>query len=216
MTDSSSIPVDDALRTALRSRRVLIGITGGIATYKLATLVSAMAQAGSEVTVAMTEAATRFVAPLTFQALSGRAVLTGAWEAVDPGDPQHIAVARRCEAMLIAPCTMDALARLATGRSDEIVALLAASVDRAKTPVLIAPSMNDTMWNQPATQRNLRTLAEDGFRIVAPEAGWQACRTIGVGRLPAPERLLAALVEALREVPASRPTDSRRRSADLG
>lgn len=198
MSDDSSIPVDDDLRVAVGGRRILIGITGGIATYKLATVVSALAQAGAEVTVAMTDAATRFVAPLTFQALSGRAVLTSSWTEIDPGDPQHIAVARRSDVMLIAPCTMDAMARLAAGRGDEIVALLAASIDRIRTPVLVSPSMNDAMWNQPATQRSLRTLAEDGFVLIGPEHGWQACRTVGVGRLPAPARLVAEVVVALR------------------
>lgn len=187
-----------ALRESVSGRRVLIGVGGGIATYKVCTLVSGLAQAGAEVTVAMTEAATRFVAPLTFEALSGRAVLTSVWDQVASHDPQHIALTRDAAAMLVAPCTMDLLARLATGRADDVVSLLVASIDRTSAPVLLAPSMNDAMWRQPATQRNLRTLAEDGFRIVQPGVGWQACRTVGTGRLPEPEELAGAIVEALR------------------
>ena len=186
-----------SLRSAVSGRRLLIGVGGGIATYKVCSLVSALAQAGAEVTVAMTEAATRFVTPLTFEALSGRAVLTSVWEQVASHDPQHIALARDAAAMLVAPCTMDLLARLACGRADDVVSLLAASIDRATTPVLLAPSMNDAMWRQPATQRNLRTLAEDGFRIVQPGVGWQACRTVGTGRLPEPEELAVALGAAV-------------------
>ncbi|HMN97124.1 MAG TPA: flavoprotein [Phycisphaerales bacterium] len=195
----ASARLSESEEAALAGRRVVLGISGGIATYKLATVVSALAQAGAEVTVAMTESATRFVAPLTFQALSGRRVLVSPWEDADAADPQHIAVARSAECMLIAPCTMDALARLAAGRADDMVTLLAASIDRTRTPVLVAPSMNDAMWRQPATQRNLRTLAEDGYALVEPEAGWQACRTIGMGRLAAPSALIAALAAALRD-----------------
>jgi phosphopantothenoylcysteine synthetase/decarboxylase len=103
------------LPDAFRSRRVLIGVCGGIAAYKMCTVVSRLAQAGAEVTVAMTESATKFVTPLTFQALSGRPVYTSAWEHIESHDPQHIALAGRADMAIVAPCTMDALARLATG-----------------------------------------------------------------------------------------------------
>jgi len=178
-------------------RRVIVGLTGGIACYKVAHVVSALVQGGAEVTVAMTDAATRFIAPLTFQALSGRPVYTSQWEHIEAHDPQHIALARAADLMLIAPCSMDMLAKLATGRSDDVVSLIASGMELARQPVLVAPSMNQAMWNQPATQRNLRQLAADGFAIVQPEAGWQACRTDGVGRLPEPETLLRAVVERL-------------------
>ncbi|MCA9283894.1 MAG: hypothetical protein KDA22_01675 [Phycisphaerales bacterium] len=201
---SESISPDPDPPTGLAGRlrahagqRVIVGLTGGIACYKIAHVVSALAQAGVETTVAMTESATRFVAPLTFQALSGRPVFTSAWEHVDAHDPQHIRLARAADVMLVAPCTMDALARLAHGRADDIVSLLVAAIDRGRQTVLVAPSMNEVMYHQPATQRNLRQLAEDGFEIVAPASGWQACRTEGVGRLPEPPVLLAALDAAL-------------------
>jgi phosphopantothenoylcysteine decarboxylase/phosphopantothenate--cysteine ligase len=181
----------------LAGRRIVIGLSGGIACYKVAALVSALAQRGAQVTCAMTDAAARFVAPLTFQALSGRPVYTSAWEAIEANDPQHIAIARAAELMLIAPCSMDMLARLATGRTDDIVSLLVAAMDRAHQPVLLAPSMNATMWAQPATQRNLAQLRSDGFRIIEPAAGLQACRTEGIGRLPEPDALLELVLQAM-------------------
>lgn len=180
------------LPDAFRSRRVLVGVCGGIAAYKTCTIVSRLAQAGAEVTVAMTESATRFVTPLTFQALSGRPVYTSAWEHIESHDPQHIALAGRADLAIVAPCTMDALARLATGRTDDVVTLILSAIDRTKTPVLLAPSMNAVMWQQPSTQRNLATLKADGFEFVGPADGWQACRTIGTGRMSEPEEILVA------------------------
>src|SRR5262249_43756517 len=158
---SMSVPSDvhdDELRRRVAGARIIVGVCGGIAAYKMAEVVSALAQAGAEGTVAMTESGTRFVTPLTFQALSGRPVYTASWEHIEAHDPQHVSLARAAKAMLVAPCTMDMLARLATGRADDVVSLIAAAIDRAKQPVLLAPSMNETMWHQPATQRNLYTL----------------------------------------------------------
>ncbi len=178
-------------------RRIIVGLSGGIACYKIAHVVSALAQEGAEVTVAMTDAATRFVAPLTFQALSARPVYTSQWEHIESNDPQHISLARSADLMLIAPCSMDMLAKLATGRCDDVVSLIAAAMDLRKQPVLLAPSMNTEMWNQPSTQRNLSQLKADGFVTIEPESGWQACRTEGVGRLPEPDALLDAVVRRL-------------------
>lgn len=192
MADGGSLD-PAALSERFSGARILIGITGGIAVYKVATVVSRLAQAGAEVTVAMTPAATKFVAPLTFQALSGRHVYTSAWEHVESQDPQHISLASRADAALVAPCTMDCLARLATGRTDDMVTLLLSAVDRAKTPVLLAPAMNVTMWGQPSTQRNVKQLEADGFAFVGPGEGWQACREVGTGRMSEP----GAIVESL-------------------
>lgn len=190
---------------AVRGRRILVGVTGGIAAYKTATVVSRLAQAGAEVTVAMTEAATHFVTPLTFQALSARPVYTSAWEHVESHDPQHISLAAAADLALVAPCTMDCMAKLATGRTDDVVTLILSAIDRRRTPVLLAPSMNAVMWTQPATQRNLRTLVDDGFRMVGPDEGWQACRTVGSGRMAEPEAILDAIAAALRESVSSPP-----------
>ncbi len=181
----------------LAGRRVIVGVTGGIAAYKTATLVSRLAQAGADVTAIMTPGATEFVTPLTFQALSGRPVYTSPWEHVEAHDPQHIALASSAEVAIVAPCTMDCMARLAAGRADDVVTLILSAIDRAKTPVLLAPSMNRVMWSQPSTQRNARTLADDGFTLVGPGEGWQACRQVGAGRMAEPEELLAAVRDAL-------------------
>lgn len=182
-------------------RRVIVGVTGGIAAFKTAAVVSRLVQDGADVTVLMTRAATRFVSPLTFQALSGRPVYTNLWHHVEAHDPQHIALASEAHAVLVAPCSADCLARLATGRCNDIVSLVLCAVDRARVPVLLAPSMNAVMWSQPAVQRNLRTLIEDGYRIVGPAEGWQACRTVGLGRMSEPDDLLQALAQALGAVP---------------
>jgi len=176
---------------------ILIGITGGVAAYKMASLVSDLVQSGYEVVVAMTEAATRFVGPLTFQSLTGREVVTCPWTATEGLESPHIHFARTASLMLIAPCSMDMLGQLATGRCDNAVSLLAASIDRARTPVLLAPSMNETMLDQPATRRNIAQLAEDGFTLIEPAPGWQACRTQGRGRLPEPEELREAVETAM-------------------
>lgn len=177
--------------------RIFVGITGGIAAYKTCTVVSRLAQAGAKVTVAMTPSAAKFVTPLTFQALSGNPVYTSPWEHIESQDPQHISLARSCDLALVAPCTMDSLAKLATGRSDDVVSLILSAVDRARTTVLLAPSMNDVMWHQPATQRNLQTLHQDGFRFIGPGDGWQACRTNGTGRMAEPDEILAVISRTL-------------------
>ncbi len=174
----------------VRDKRILVGVTGGIAAYKTATLVSRLAQAGAQVTVAMTQAATHFVTPLTFQALSGRPVYTSAWDHIESSDPQHISLAKGLSLAIVAPCTMDCLAKLAAGMTDDIVTLILSAVDRNVTPVLLAPSMNTAMWGQPSTQRNVARLREDGFAIVGPGDGWQACRHVGTGRMVEPEELM--------------------------
>ena len=194
---------DPSHLAAVRGRRIAVGVCAGIASYKVCGVVSTLAQAGAEVTVAMTSDAQRFVTPLVFQSLAGRPVLTSPWESAQPADPQHIRAATALDAYLIAPCTMDMLARLASGRCDDMVSLLAASIDRRRTRVILAPSMNETMWAQPATQRNLSTLRDDGFLILEPASGWQACRAVGAGRLPEPDELVEAIAESLRAVPAT-------------
>lgn len=177
---------------------VLVGVAGGIAAYKAAALVSRLAQSGASVTVAMTESAARFVTPLTFQALSGRPVYTSPWDHIESADPQHISLARNCNVAIVAPCTMDCMAKLASGRCDDVVTLILSAIDRRKTPVLLAPAMNAAMWEQPSNQRNLKTLLADGFGVVGPDEGWQACRTSGPGRMSEPDALFDAVVTAAR------------------
>lgn len=174
----------------LHGKRVLVCVCGGIAAYKTATVVSRLAQRGAEVTVAMTPSATRFVGPITFQALSGRPVYSSPWEHIESQDPQHIALADRTDLALVAPCTQDTLAKLAIGRADDVVSLILSAIDRTRCPVYLAPSMNSVMWDQPATRRNVEQCKADGYRIIAPGEGWQACRHTGPGRMAEPEDLI--------------------------
>lgn len=198
MTNTPSSPTPHAAPAdVLRSKRIIVGVTGGIAAYKTCTLVSRLAQAGAEVTVLMTEAATHFVGPLTFQALSARPVYTSAWEHVESKDPQHISLATGADLAVVAPCTMNCMAKLAHGLTDDVVTLVLSAVDRSRTPVLIAPSMNAAMWNQTSTRRNAQTLATDGYEFVGPDDGWQACRTVGSGRMSEPEAILLRIVDRL-------------------
>lgn len=183
--------------SAVDGKRIFVGLCGGIAVYKMATVVSKLAQAGADVRCAMTPSAARFVTPLTFQALSANPVYTSQWEHIESQDPQHISLADRTDLALIAPCTMDAMARLATGRTDDVVMLILSAIDRRKVPVLLAPSMNAVMWDQASTQRNRDQLEADGFGFVGPGEGWQACRHVGKGRLSEPEVLLHAVASRL-------------------
>lgn len=186
-----------ALRPQFEGRRLLVGVCGGIAAYKVCTVVSRLSQAGAVVTVAMTESATRFVTALTFQALSGRPVYTSPWEHIESSDPQHVSLARALDAAVVAPCTMDFMAKLATGRADDAVSLILSAVDRKRVPVLLAPSMNAEMLAQASTQRNAAQLEADGFSFVGPGEGWQACRTVGAGRMSEPEAIVSALARLL-------------------
>jgi phosphopantothenoylcysteine synthetase/decarboxylase len=188
-------------------RRVVVALTGGIACYKTATLVSRLAQRGDAVRVLMTEPATRFVAPLTLQSLSGQRVLTSIWDTAPDADhpeSQHVGLARWCQAMVIAPATASTLARLAHGLADDIVSLVACALPRRDdgslaTPLLVAPAMNADMWANPLLQRNVATVRDTlGATIVGPAEGWQACRTAGPGRMVEPETILDALTVALQ------------------
>lgn len=193
------MPPSAATSTApLEGVNVLVAVTGGIAAYKTATLVSRLAQAGAAVRVLMTDAATRFVTPLTFQALSGHPVYTSQWEHVEAHDPQHINLAKHAHIAVVAPCTMDCMARLAQGHAADVVTVVLSAIDRKRTPVLLAPAMNDVMWAQPATQRNLNILQEDGYTILGPAEGWMACRSVGPGRMVEPEEILEAILARFR------------------
>jgi phosphopantothenoylcysteine synthetase/decarboxylase len=196
----TNVPAYDqaSLKASVDGRRILVCVTGGIAAYKSATIVSRLAQAGAQVTVLMTPAATQFVTPLTFQALSGNAVYTSPWDHIESHDPQHIKIARSCVLALVAPCSMDTLAKLATGRTDDVVTLTLSAINQSRTTVLLAPSMNAQMWAQPSTQRNLKQVIADGYQTVGPDDGWQACRTEGQGRMSEPESILARIQMVLR------------------
>ena len=177
----------------LTGRRVLIGVTGGIAAYKTCTIVSTLVQRGAEVTCAMTRSAKRFVRPLTFEVLSGRSVLTSLWRSQPEHEPSHIALARRADVIVIAPATANIIAKLAAGIADDLISTL---VPAARCPVIVAPAMNDAMWANRVVQRNVATLRELDYRIIEPGCGWMACRSVGVGRMEEPEVIVAA-VEAV-------------------
>ena len=168
--------------------RLVLGVAGGIAAYKAAALCSSLVQRGDDVDVVMTDGAQRFIGALTFAALTHRPVLASLWDA--PATIPHIALARSAEAILIVPATANVIAKLALGIADDLLLNISLATRR---PIVVAPAMNAAMYDHPATQGHLRTLAERGVTIVAPEAGFLAEREVGVGRLAPPEAILAAL-----------------------
>jgi phosphopantothenoylcysteine decarboxylase len=179
----------------MNGREVLVGVSGGIAAFKTAMLVSQLVQAGARVRVAMTESARRFVGPATFAALSGRAVAT---EVFDDAYPlgAHIELGQQAELYCVAPATANFLAKAARGLADDLLSTVYLCV---RGPVLVAPAMNAEMWEHPAVQRNVAQLRSDGVVIIEPEEGWLSCRQKGVGRMAAPERILAAIRASLAE-----------------
>ena len=180
------------------SPTILLGITGGIAAYKAAELTRLLVKDGLRVQVAMTQAATRFVGPLTFQALSGRPVLTAWVDDVGAG-MAHIDAARAADFILVAPASADFLAKLAQGQADDL--LSAICLARGKAPLAVAPAMNREMWAHPATQRNIAQLQQDGVAILGPGAGGQACGEWGEGRMLEPDELRQAALTRLQPGP---------------
>ncbi|HEY2882362.1 MAG TPA: flavoprotein [Pirellulales bacterium] len=178
----------------MNDSEILIGVTGGIAAYKTAGLVSELVQAGFGVTVVLTETAKQFIGPATFEALTGRPVPRGAF-----GDPDyplgaHIELARRAQVLCVAPATANFLAKAASGLAEDLLSTLYLAF---KGPVIIAPAMNAEIWSKPAVQRNVEQLKADRVTIVEPEAGWLSCRDEGKGRMAAPEKIRAAIEAAL-------------------
>ena len=184
----------------LAGTEVLLCVTGGIACYKSADLASRLVQAGAGLSVAMTDAAQRFVGPMTFQALSGRQVFTSLWESDRDFDTQHIALTERADLMVLAPATANLLAKMACGIADDLVSALALSAHGA-CGVLAAPAMNTRMWNAPPTQANLETLRARGVHVIGPAEGRLACGTTGVGRMAEPAEILQAATEILLPPP---------------
>jgi len=180
--------------TALRSKRLLLGVSGGIAAYKIPQLVRLLRQAGAEVQVVMTRNAARFVTATTLQAVSERPVRDDLWDPQAEAAMGHIELARWADAVVIAPTTADLLARLASGRADDLLTTLCLA---SRAPLLLAPAMNQAMWSHPATQRNLSRLEADGALIIGPDSGDQACGDVGPGRMVEPELLSAAVARRL-------------------
>lgn len=170
--------------------RIVLGVCGGIAAYKAADLTSRLVRAGSIVDVMLTEGATRFIRPLTFEALTGRPVFTGVFDGWGDGKTGHVSIAHDADVLLIAPATANTIARLALGMTDDMLLTVALAT---AAPLLIAPAMEDHMWHHPATQLNLSTLADRGAIVIPPESGRLASGAVGDGRLASPEVILGTL-----------------------
>lgn len=177
----------------LARKKIILGLTGGIACYKSAELTRTLIKAGATVQVVMTEAATQFITPVTMQALSGLPVYTDQWDARVGNNMPHINLTRDADAIVIAPCSADFMSKLAHGKGDDLLSTLCLARP-ASMPLLIAPAMNVEMWENPATQRNLGLIKSDGIRILGPDAGDQACGETGVGRMLEPDDLLEEIV----------------------
>jgi len=175
----------------LQDKRIVLGVTGGVAAYKAAELTRLLVKAGADVDVALTEAASHFVGAATFRALSGRPVHGALWEADIANGMAHIDLTRGADAVLVAPATADFLAKLAHGLADDLLSTLCLARD---CPLLAAPAMNRRMWEHPATQRNVAQLAADGVAILGPTEGEQACGETGAGRMLEPVEIFDALV----------------------
>jgi phosphopantothenoylcysteine decarboxylase / phosphopantothenate---cysteine ligase len=188
------VPIDPAeVPAAIRGRRVAVLVSGGIAAYKVADIVSQLGQAGCEVRVAMTAAATRFVGAATFKGLSGQPVQGDLWANSGPAEP-HVALGDWAQVALVAPATANLLAKLAGGLSDDLVT---ATILAARCPVVVAPAMNDAMWAKPVVAANLELLRGRGFIVVEPESGRLASGHSGAGRLASAEAIFAALEAAV-------------------
>ncbi len=174
----------------LQGKRIVLGVTGGVAAYKAAELTRLLVKAGASVDVVLSEAAGHFVGAATFQALSGRAVRTSLWDQQTANGMSHIDLTRGADAVLAAPATADFLAKLAHGMADDLLSTLCLARD---CPLLVAPAMNRRMWEHPATQRNVAQLAADGVVILGPAVGEQACGETGVGRMREPAEIFDAL-----------------------
>lgn len=177
--------------TSLANKKIVLGISGGIAAYKSAELVRALIQEGAEVQVVMSESAMQFITPVTMQALSGKSVYSSQWDARITNNMAHIELSRGADAILIAPASADLMAKLSLGLADDLLTTMCLARD---CPLLIAPAMNLQMWGHSATQRSLKRLEDDGVIVLGPGSGDQACGEVGMGRMLEPSELCEQLV----------------------
>ncbi len=177
--------------TSLANKKIVLGISGGIAAYKSAELVRALIQEGAEVQVVMSESAMQFITPVTMQALSGKPVYSSQWDARITNNMAHIELSRGADAILIAPASADLMAKLSLGLADDLLTTMCLARD---CPLLIAPAMNLQMWGHSATQRSLKRLEDDGVIVLGPGSGDQACGEVGMGRMLEPSDLCEQLV----------------------
>jgi phosphopantothenoylcysteine decarboxylase/phosphopantothenate--cysteine ligase len=179
----------------LKRKKIVLGLSGGVACYKAAELCRALVKEGAEVSVVMTEAATHFIGAVTMQALSGNPVYTDQWDPRIANNMAHIDLTRGADAVLVAPCSADFIFKLAHGACDDLLSTLCLARPR-QVPLLVAPAMNVEMWENPATQRNVAQLRADGVGVFGPGSGAQACGEVGLGRMLEPQDLLEELVAA--------------------
>jgi phosphopantothenoylcysteine decarboxylase/phosphopantothenate--cysteine ligase len=179
----------------LNGKRILLGVTGGIAAYKAAELDRLLNKEGADVRVVMTNSGAEFISPLTLQALSGNPVHTSMWDQSIPNGMPHIELSRDCDLVLVAPATADFMAKLAAGRADDLLSTLCLARD---CPLILAPAMNKQMWENSSTQRNLDTLLQDGVHFIGPDSGIQACGEQGVGRMSEPELITTEIISWLQ------------------
>jgi phosphopantothenoylcysteine decarboxylase len=177
----------------MKPSKIVVGIGGGIAAYKVATLVSRLVQQDNHLDVVLTHGATRFVGAATFAALCGRSPVVDAYDPRYPLGP-HIELAEGCDLLVIAPATARLLASCALGLADDLLATLFLACD---CPILMAPAMSAPMWEKPSVQRHIATLKSDGVWIAGPTSGWLSCRKQGLGRMAEPEDILAMIDEKL-------------------
>ncbi len=178
----------------LAGKHIVLGLTGGIACYKAAELCRALIKAGATVQVVMTEASAQFITAVTLQALSNRTVYDSQWDARERNNMPHINLSREADAILIAPCSADFMAKLLHGRADDLLSLMCLARPIDSVPLLIAPAMNREMWVHPATQRNLVQLQADGAVLLGVGSGFQACGETGDGRMLEPHELLQDVI----------------------
>lgn len=181
----------------LTGKKIVLGLSGGVACYKAAELCRALTRQGASVQVVMTDAAAHFITPVTMQALSGKPVYSSQWDPRVANNMAHIDVTRDADAIVIAPCSADFLYKLAHGVCDDLLSTMCLARPR-HIPLLVAPAMNVEMWTNPATQRNAHQLREDGICLLGPAAGEQACGEVGMGRMLEPAQLLDEIVAAFQ------------------
>ena len=198
--DEPHTTASERAATALRApRRVVVGVAGSIAAYKVPFVIRLLRQAGHEVKVVATESALRFIGAPALAAVSGQAVSTGVFD--DPAAVEHVAVAERAELVLVAPASADLLARVRAGRADD---LLTATILTSQAPVVLAPAMHTQMWLNPATQDNVAVLRERGLTVIEPDSGRLTGKDSGVGRLPEPEQIVSEALAVLDRVPGAK------------
>ena len=181
----------------LAGKKIVLGLTGGVACYKIAELTRALGKAGAQVQVVMTQSATQFITPVTMQALSGNPVYTDQWDARIHNNMPHIDLTRDADAIVIAPCSTNFISKLAHGTCDDLLSTLCVARPH-HVPLLVAPAMNVEMWLNPATQRNVAQIKKDGIQILGPAAGEQACGEVGMGRMLEVDQLLAEIIASFQ------------------